>query len=319
MPVPGRGEILIRVRAAGINWPDVMQRKGQYPPPPDASPILGLEVSGEIAALGEGTTNWKVGDSLCALVNGGGYAEYVSVPAGQCLPIPKGVNPVEAASLPETCFTVWANVFDLGKLKAGESFLVHGGSGGIGVTAIQMAKALGARVFATAGTEGKCEACRDLGADLAIDYREEDFVEAVLRETGGRGVDVILDVVGGDYIERNMKIAAVGGRIVIIAFRKGSKVLVDFLPLIFKRLTITGSTLRPRSTAEKADIARSLRGRIWPLVESGKIKPRIAATFPLEEAAKAHKLIESGRHIGKIVLEVGSKKEPFPVRPDLYY
>lgn len=298
------GQVLIRVSAAGVNRPDLVQRQGLYPPPPGASPVPGLEVAGEILALGEGVGQWRPGDQVCALTNGGGYAEKVVVPAGQCLPIPLGLSAVEAAALPETCFTVWTNVFDRGKLKPDETFLVHGGASGIGTTAIQMARALGARVYATAGSEEKCRACQSLGAETAINYRQQDFVEVLKNLTDQRGVDVILDMVGGDYIARNIELAAVDGRIVNIAFLQGSVAEVNFLPLMLKRLTFTGSTLRPQSAMAKAAIADKLREHIWPLVAAGKIKPVIAQSFPLAEAREAHRLMESGQHIGKIVLTV---------------
>lgn len=299
------GEVLIRVAAAGVNRPDIVQRQGRYPAPPGASPIPGLEVAGTIGAVGEGVGQWQLGDRVCALTNGGGYAEAVAVPAGQCLPLPAGLSPLQAAALPETCFTVWSNVFARGALCAGESLLVHGGSSGIGTTAIQMAAALGARVFATAGSEAKCRACTDLGAQLAVDYRREDFVEKLRQATDGKGVDLILDMVGGDYIARNIDIAAVDGRIVNIAFLQGAKVELNLLPVMLKRLTLTGSTLRPQSAAAKAAIAASLRAEIWPLIEQGKIKPVIAADYALADAAEAHRLMESSEHIGKIVLRVG--------------
>lgn len=303
-PIPERkaGELLIRVGAAGVNRPDILQRQGSYPPPPTASPILGLEVAGEVAQTGTGVAGWKVGDRVCALTNGGGYAEFVSVPAGQCLPVPAGLTIEAAAALPETFFTVWSNVFQRGALKPGQSLLVHGGSGGIGTAAIQMAKALGARVFATAGSDEKCAACRRLGADTIINYRRQDFVEVIRADTDGNGVDVILDMVGGDYVDRNLKVAARDGRIVSIAFLKGSRVEVNMLPVLLNRLIITGSTLRPRSAAEKAGIAQGLRENIWPLIARGEIKPVIAARFALKDAPEAHRLMESGTHIGKIVL-----------------
>ncbi len=301
-PVPGAGEVLIAVEAAGVNRPDVAQRYGLYPPPPGASDLPGLEVAGRIAALGDGVTGWAEGDPVCALTNGGGYAEYAVAPAGQCLPVPGGLSAVEAASLPETFFTVWTNVFERGALQAGESLLVHGGSSGIGVTAIQMAAARGARVFATAGSAEKCRACEALGAERAINYREEDFVEILKDATDGKGIDVILDMVGGDYIGRNLQLAAADGRVVNIAFQQGFEATVNFVPLLMKRLTLTGSTLRPRSAADKAAIADCLREQVWPLVASGEIKPVIAQTFALDEAAAAHTLMESSSHIGKIVL-----------------
>lgn len=304
-PRPQAGEVLIRVAAAGVNRPDVLQRLGNYAPPPGASDLPGLEVAGTIVALGEGVADWKVGDAAMALVAGGGYAEYCAAPAPQCLPVPRGMDAVRAAGVPETFFTVWTNVFERGRLKRGESFLVHGGSSGIGTTAIQLARAFGARVFATAGGQEKCEACRRLGADRAIDYRSEDFVEVVAKETNGAGVDVILDMVGGDYIARNLRILALEGRLVQIAFLKGSTAELNLLPLMIKRQTLTGSTLRPRSIAEKGAIARALEAHVWPLLESGAVAPVVHATFPLAEAAAAHRLMESGAHIGKIVLTTG--------------
>jgi len=302
LPVPAAGEVLVAVEAAGVNRPDVLQRQGGYAPPPGASDLPGLEIAGRIAALGGGVGDWRVGDAVCALVAGGGYAEYCAVPAPQCLPLPKAFDMVRAAAIPETYFTVWTNVFDRGRLKAGEAFLVHGGSSGIGTTAIQLAHASGARVFATAGDAEKCAACRRLGADLAIDYRREDFVDVVSKATDGRGVDVILDMVGGDYIARNLKILALEGRLVQIAFLKGSSTELNLLPLMLKRQTLTGSTLRPRTVAEKGAIARALLANVWPLLESGRVAPVIHATFPLARAADAHRLMESSAHIGKIVL-----------------
>lgn len=301
-PEPREGEVLIKVAAAGVNRPDLFQRQGLYPPPEGASPILGLEVAGEVATLGSGSIPWQVGDKVCALTNGGGYAEYAAVPATQCLPIPKGLHVTEAAALPETCFTVWSNVFDRAGLQAGESFLVHGGASGIGTTAIQMARAMGARIFATAGSEEKCRACEDLGADIAINYHQQDFVPVLKEATTAKGVDVILDMVGGDYIARNISLAAMDGRIVHIAFLRGPKVEINFLPIILKRLTLTGSTLRPRSAEAKAAIALCLHRRVWPLIEAGQIKPLMAASFPLEEVADAHRFMEGGKNIGKIVL-----------------
>ena len=302
VPRPATGEVLIRVAAAGINRPDILQRTGNYPPPPGASPILGLEVSGTVVALGAEVTGWHEGDAVCALVAGGGYAEYCVAPAPQCLPVPKGVALVDAAGLPETFFTVWTNVFDRGRLAAGESFLVHGGSSGIGTTAIQLARAFGAHVFATAGSPEKCAVCRDLGAERAIDYRQEDFVAILKEATQGRGVDVILDMVGGPYVEKNLRSLALEGRLVQIAFLQGSKVTLDLAHLMMRRQTITGSTLRPRPVAEKAAIARNLRDKVWPLIEAGKVRPVIDRTFPLAEAAAAHRLMESSAHIGKILL-----------------
>lgn len=301
-PTPGPGEVLIKVAAAGVNRPDVAQRMGLYPPPPDASPILGLEVAGEIVELGEGVDKRLLGNKVCALVNGGGYAEFALAPAGQCLRVPANLTLAEAAALPETFFTVWTNVFDRAQLKAGETFLVHGGSSGIGSTAIQLAKAMGARVFTTAGSDKKCEFCRLLGADLAVNYRQQDFVELIQQATDGKGVDVILDMVGGDYIPRNIQLAALDGRIVSIAFLGGAKATVNFAPVMMKRLTLTGSTLRPQSSAAKAAIADNLREQVWPLIEAGKVTPRIDARFPLEQVVDAHKLMESSQHMGKIVL-----------------
>ena len=302
VPAPGPEEVLIKVAAAGVNRPDAMQRAGLYPPPPGAPETPGLEVAGAIVAMGESVERWRLGEQVTALVAGGGYAEYCVAPAPQCLPIPDGLDPVEAASLPETFFTVWTNVFDRGGLKSGERFLVHGGSSGIGTTAIQMAKAWGAEVFTTAGSAEKCQACADLGADRAINYREEDFVEAIKEATGGAGVDVILDMVGGDYIAKNLALLAPDGRLCFIAFLQGSKAEVNFLPVLVKRLTIGGSTLRPRPVAFKAAIARNLEDKVWPLIAEGRIKPVIHQTFPLAAAAEAHSLMESSAHIGKIML-----------------
>jgi NADPH2:quinone reductase len=301
-PKPAAGEVLIKVAAAGVNRPDVAQRQGRYPPPPGASDIPGLEVAGVIVETGSGVAQWKAGDAVCALVAGGGYAEYCVAPALQCLPIPRGLSPAEAASLPETFFTVWVNVFDRARLSPGESLLVQGGSSGIGVTAIQLAKAFGNKVFATAGSAEKCAACEELGADRAINYKTEDFVDVVAKETGGRGVDVVLDMVGGDYVEREVKCMAEDGRLSFIAALGGSKGTVFIPEITRKRLTLTGSTLRPRSVEFKGQVARSLRENVWPLIESGKIRPVVHATFPLDEAAKAHALMESSSHIGKIVL-----------------
>lgn len=303
-PRAGPGELLIEVVAAGVNRPDVMQRRGLYPAPPGASDLPGLEVAGTVAALGAEVSGWQVGDRVCALTNGGGYAEYVTAPAGQCLPVPDSLDLVAAAGLPETCFTVWTNVFDRGRLQPGESLLVHGGSSGIGTTAIQIACALGSTVYATAGSEEKCAACVELGASWAVNYREEDFREVLDTVTEGTGVDVILDMVGGEYINRNIQLAAVDGRIVNIAFQGGFEATVSFVPVLLKRLTLTASTLRPQSTEAKAAIATSLLERVWPLLEQGRFKPVIAATFPLTEASAAHELMESSRHIGKIILQV---------------
>ena len=303
-PAPGVGELLIEVAAAGVNRPDVLQRQGGYPPPPGASDIPGLEVAGTVAALGPGAHGWQLGDPVCALVTGGGYAEYCVAPTAQCLPVPEGFDMVQAAALPETCFTVWTNVFQRGRLQAGERFLVHGGSSGIGTTAIQIAAARGARVFATAGTADKCAACERLGAERAINYRDEDFVAVIKELTGGEGVDVILDMVGGDYIQRNIKALRTEGRIVFIAFLGGSKAEIDFLPLMLKRATITGSTLRPRSVEQKSVIADELRAEVWPLLDAGRIAPVIDSSYPLADAADAHRRMEGGEHIGKIVLTV---------------
>jgi putative PIG3 family NAD(P)H quinone oxidoreductase len=302
VPKPGEGEVLIRVAAAGVNRPDVLQRQGGYAPPPGASDLPGLEVAGEIVAVGPGTPRWQVGDRVTALVAGGGYAGYCAAPAPQCLPIPGALSLTEAAALPETFFTVWTNVFERGRLQAGESLLVHGGSSGIGTTAIQLASRSGSRVFTTAGSPEKCSKCKELGASIAIDYKTEDFVQVIARETGGKGVDVILDMVGGDYINRNLQCLAVEGRLVQIAFLKGAKAEINFASLMIKRQTITGSTLRPRSVAEKGAIARALEDRVWPLVAAGEVRPQIHATFPLEQAAEAHRLMESSAHVGKIML-----------------
>ncbi|MDE1147384.1 MAG: NAD(P)H-quinone oxidoreductase [Azospirillaceae bacterium] len=306
-PTPGPGEVLIQVAAAGVNRPDCLQRAGYYPPPPGASDLPGLEVAGTVAALGEGVTGWAVGDGVCALVNGGGYADLAVAPATQCLPVPAGFSLVEAAALPETFFTVWTNVFDRGRLAAGETFLIHGGTSGIGTTAIQLAKAFGARVFATAGGPEKAKACQDLGADRGIDYKAEDFVAVVKELTGGRGVDVILDMVGGDYLPRNIEALADQGRHVTIAFLRGPKVTLNLTPVMTKRLVLTGSTLRPRSVAEKGAIAASLLEKVWPLLNAGTVRPLIHETFPLDQASKAHALMESSQHVGKIVLTVDGR------------
>lgn len=306
LPRPSSGEVLIEVAAAGVNRPDCLQRAGQYPPPPGASDLPGLEVTGTIVELGEGAGEWRVGDVVCALVPGGGYAEYCVTPAPQCLPVPQGLELVQAAALPETFFTVWTNVFERAALQSGESLLVHGGSSGIGTTAIQLARAFGARVFATAGSAEKVEACTNLGAERAVNYREQDFVELLRQATAGKGVDVILDMVGGHYVQRNLDLLAVEGRLVQIAFLQGARVELNLTPILVKRLTFTGSTLRPRSVAEKAVIARALREKVWPLLEAGTVKPVIDHTFPLEKAAEAHRLMESNRHIGKIVLEAAA-------------
>ena len=301
LPVPGPGEILIRNEWVGVNRPDALQRAGLYKAPPQASDLPGLESSGEVVAAGRGVGQWKPGDKVCALLPGGGYAEYSCTPATHALPIPAGMSLREAACLPETFFTVWTNVFERGRLTAGEIFLVHGGSGGIGTTAIQLAAAMGARVFTTAGSAEKCAACLSLGAERAINYREEDFVE-VLRAAGG--ANVILDMVGGDYLPRNIRALADEGRLVQIAFLQGAKVELNFTPVMMRRLTITGSTLRPQSDQAKARIAAALGAHVWPLLERGAITPVIDSEFPLEEAAAAHALMESSGHIGKIVLKV---------------
>jgi len=303
-PVPGRGEVLIRVAAAGVNRPDIMQRRGMYPPPPGASDLPGLEVAGVIESLGEDVTGWRTGDRVCALVSGGGYAELCVAPAPQCLPVPAGIDLVAAAAIPETFFTVWTNVFDRGRLRAGETALFHGGSSGIGTTAIQLAAARGARVLVTAGSDDKCRACERLGAERAINYRTEEFVDVVKQVTNGRGVDLILDIVGGDYIARDLAALALEGRLVVIGFMGGDTATIDFRRVLGRRLTITGSTLRPRSVEEKGQIAAAVRREVWPLLESGSVKPLIYRRFPLADAASAHRLMESSEHIGKIVLTV---------------
>lgn len=296
---PAHGEVLIKIAYAGVNRPDALQRAGLYNPPPTASPIPGLEAAGVIAAVGPGVTGWQVGDQVCALLPGGGYAEYATTPAAHCLPVPKGMTLKQAACLPETFFTVWSNVFMRGGLQAGERFLVHGGSSGIGTTAIQLAQVFGARVFATAGSDAKCAACRDLGAEVAINYRDADFVE-VLKAEGG--AHLILDMVGGDYIARNLKALADDGRLVQIAFLQGPKADINFAPLMMRRLTVTGSTLRPQSDAAKARIADELRAQVWPLLDAGRVAPVMDQEFALDDAAAAHARMESSVHIGKIVL-----------------
>jgi NADPH2:quinone reductase len=303
-PVLKPGEVLIRVIAAGVNRPDVLQRMGHYPVPPGASDLPGLEVAGEIVGGDPGASGFCMGDIVCALVQGGGYAEFCAAPVEQCLPVPEGLTPLEAASLPETFFTVWSNVFQRAALGEGESLLVQGGSSGIGVTAIQLASALGHRVFATAGSADKCRACEELGAERGINYREEDFAAVVNTLTDGRGVDVVLDMVGGDYIARELDCLAEDGRIALIALLGGARADVDLGKLLRRRLTITGSTLRPRPVAFKARVARELRERVWPLFTAGRIKPVIYRTFPLEQAAAAHALMETSTHVGKIVLVV---------------
>jgi NADPH2:quinone reductase len=304
LPVLKAGEVLIKVLAAGVNRPDVFQRLGQYPVPPGASDLPGLEVAGEIVDGELGDSGFAKGDLVCALVQGGGYAEYCAAPLAQCLPVPAGLSPLEAASLPETFFTVWSNVFQRAALQPGETLLVQGGSSGIGVTAIQVARALGHRVFATAGSADKCRACEELGAERAINYKDEDFAAVVKELTGGKGVDVVLDMVGGDYVARELSCLADDGRIVVIALLGGAKANVDLGQVLRRRLTITGSTLRPRPVAFKAQIARELRERVWPLLAAGTIKPVIYKTFALEEAAAAHALMESSAHVGKIVLDL---------------
>ncbi|MDA0306864.1 MAG: NAD(P)H-quinone oxidoreductase [Proteobacteria bacterium] len=304
-PVPkaGPGEVLIAVAAAGVNRPDCIQRQGHYAPPEGVTDIPGLEVAGEIVALGADVDDWKTGDKVAALVAGGGYADFATAPARQCLPIPEGLSMVEAAGLPETFFTVWSNVFERAALKPGETFLVHGGSSGIGTTAIQLAHKLGARVIATAGSAEKCRVCEELGAERTVNYKEQDFVEVAKDFTGGKGVNVILDMVGGDYLARNIKALAVGGRHVSIAFLRGAKAEINFMPVMLKRLTLTGSTLRPQPIERKGEIADALLKNVWPLIGRGKIMPVIHTTFALAEAQKAHELMESSQHIGKIMLE----------------
>ena len=304
VPTPAAGEVLVKVAAAGVNRPDVMQRMGHYPPPPGITDIPGLEIAGIVEAVGADVRDWRAGDRVCALVAGGGYAEYCVAPAPQCLPVPKGMDFAHAAAIPETFFTVWTNVFDRGRLKAGESILIHGGSSGIGTTAIQLARAFGARVFATAGSKEKCVACESLGAERAIDYRDEDFVAAIRGLTDGNGVDVILDMVGGDYVPRNMDALATDGRLVSIAVMNGVKATINLLTMMQKRLTLTGSTLRTRPVAEKGAIGAALKAHVWPLLESGVVSPVIHATFPLRNAADAHRVMDSGAHVGKLVLVV---------------
>jgi len=303
VPKPGPGQVLIHVAAAGVNRPDVIQRLGKYPPPPGASPVPGLEVAGEVTAVGDDVDSPSVGDRVCALITGGGYAEYAVAEAALCLPVPSSLSIVEAAALPETFFTVWSNVFDRAGLKEGETFLVHGGASGIGTTAIQMAKAMGATVFTTAGSEEKCAACRDLGADYVVNYREQDFVAEFRNVTEEKGIDVILDMVLGEYMQKNISLAAEDGRIVIIAGLQGFKSEVNFAPVMLKRLVITGSTLRARETEFKTTIARNLEKHIWPKLESGVIRPVIYKTLPLAQAAEAHRIMEAGEHIGKILLQ----------------
>ncbi|MCK6555056.1 NAD(P)H-quinone oxidoreductase [Candidatus Binatia bacterium] len=303
-PVPGQGEVLIRVAAAGINGPDIYQRKGMYPAPPGASDLPGLEIAGTIVAAGAAVDRWRTGDVCCALTTGGGYAEYCVAPALQCLPVPDGLEMTEAAALPETCFTVWSNIWDRAGLAPGETLLVHGGAGGIGTTAVQIAAALGHRVFATAAGPEHCGRVTALGAFRAVDFLTEDFVAAIKECTGGKGVDVILDIVGGDYVQRNISCLNRDGRLVNIAFNKGSKVEIDLMPVMLKRLTLTGSTLRVQSVERKGEIARALESRVWPLIASDKVRPLIYKRLPLADAAEGHRLMEGAQHIGKIVLEV---------------
>lgn len=305
VPVPAADEVLVRVHAAGVNRPDVLQRRGLYPPPPGASPILGLEIAGEVVATGAETTAFEVGSRVCALANGGGYAEYCSVPATQCLPWPQGYDAIRAAALPETFFTVWANLILHGRLVRGDSVLVHGGTSGIGVTAIQLAREFGARVFATAGSDEKCAACLALGAEGAINYHTQDFAERIAESTAGRGVDVILDIVGAPYFERNLRSLAVDGRLVEVSTQSGAIVeRFDLLEVMRRRLTVTGSTMRPRSGAEKGAIAEALRKNVWPLLDAGRVAPVIHAVYPLDRADEAHRTLESSTHIGKLVLTV---------------
>ena len=306
-PSPQAGEVLVKVEFAGVNRPDCLQRSGRYPPPPGASPIVGLEISGEVVALGEGVTQWQLGDKVCALTNGGAYAEYAVVPEGQSLPIPSGFSILQAAALPENFFTVWTNVFQRGKLKSGESILIHGGSSGIGLTAIQLARAFGAQVYCPVGNAEKVAACIKAGAHAAIDYKTQDYVEEILKLTDQKGVNAILDMVGGSYMQRNLKALAIEGRLLQIAFLQPSKVEVDWVSLMAKRLTFTGSTLRPRSAQDKAQIASELKAQVWPLLASGKVAPVIYQVFNLDEAAKAHALMESSQHIGKIMLTVSGE------------
>jgi putative PIG3 family NAD(P)H quinone oxidoreductase len=302
MPTWGATDVLIKVAAAGVNRPDVMQRKGWYPPPPGASDIPGLEVAGTIEQVGGDVAGWRVGDQVCALVSGGGYAEYCSAPAPQCLPVPTGLNFTQAAALPETTFTVWTNMFERAHLTSGETVLIHGGTSGIGTTAIQLASAFGARVLVTAGSEEKCAACLALGADLAFNYHQVDWVAAAKGATGGRGVDVVIDIVGGDYFQKNLEVLGPDGRLSLIGHLKGPKSQINSVPMFTKRLTITASTLRPRSVAEKGLLAQAIRERVWPLVEAGRVQVPVHATFPLAHAADAHRMMEESTHIGKIVL-----------------
>lgn len=305
MPEPGADEVLLKVFAAGVNRPDIMQRRGQYPAPKGASPILGLEVAGEVIAVGKHVKRWKKGNLVCGLCNGGGYASHAVLPAEQCLPIPKGLTPVQAAALPEVMFTVWHNVFQRGRLEAGENFLVHGGSSGIGSAALPLARALGARVYATAGSDAKCAACEQLGALRAVNYKHEDFVDVLRKITNGRGIDVILDMVGGDYLQKNLDLAALDGRIINIAYQHGFKTEINFLPVLMKRLTLSASTLRPQTASQKANIARKLEATVWPLLNEGAVVPLIDSVYPFADVAEAHARMEGGEHIGKIVLDIG--------------
>ena len=307
-PIPsiGPGEVLVKVAAAGVNRPDLLQRQGRYPPPPGVTDIPGLEVAGTIERVDPAVTAWRVGDPVCALVSGGGYAEFCAVPAPQCLPIPRGCDVKHAAAIPETTFTVWTNVFERGRLATGESILIHGGSSGIGTTAIQLARARGARVFATAGSAEKCAACEALGAEQCVNYRETDFVTAIKAATRGRGVDVVLDMVAGDYVQRNIEVLAMDGRLVMIGRQGGVKSEIDIMPILRKRLTLTGSTLRTRSVEEKGALATAVHQYVWPLFESGAVRVIVHQTFPLRDAAAAHRLMESSAHVGKLVLQVQS-------------
>jgi len=304
VPQPRAGEVLIRVEAAGVNRPDVQQRKGSYPPPPDASPLLGLEVAGEVVAV-NGATRFQVGDKVCALANGGGYAEYCTAPETQCLPWPAGYDAIRAAALPETYFTVWANLFQIGGLQPGQSALVHGGTSGIGVTAIQLAHEFGSRIYVTAGSKEKCDACLQLGADAAINYKDSEFAQVIKELTAGKGVNVVLDMVGAPYFTSNLRCLGMDGRLVMIGFLSGSKVQdADLTAIMVRRLVVTGSTMRPRTAAQKAAIADELRQRVWPVLEAGRCGPVIYKVFPLDQAAEAHRLMESSAHIGKIMLQV---------------
>jgi NADPH2:quinone reductase len=303
-PKPGPGQILIEVHFAGVNGPDLMQRQGRYPPPPGASPVLGLEVSGTVAELGPGTSEWKVGDWVTALVPGGGYADYCLTSERHALPIPQGLTPAQAAGLPETWFTVWANLIDRAGLKAGERVLIHGGSSGVGLTAISLARLVGAEPLVTVGNAQKAQFCRDFGAEVAIDYRQEDFVARVKEVTGKEGVDVVLDMVGGDYLQRDVSVLKRDGRLVLIAFQLGSKVEFDFMPVMIKRLTITGSTMRPRTVDEKARIRDALRREVWPALASGRVRIHVFGIYPLEKVSEAHRIMESREHVGKLILQL---------------